>query len=575
MNNSDDEKIQNITNENDIPSTSMNNNNSDSGIAFSKSENEHPNLRKRKNKGKSNSDNNDNDNDNNNDNQIINNNDDNDNDNNNKFDKNEKLNDNVNDNIKIDDNFPTQKQKEKENEMGKKSQFSSDNEINQNSNSENLMKNPTINNATITLDHSTNTINSVSSSSSGSSSNSNLVDKCDLPQNLIESVMANLEKFCRPEPGSFVYNNFNINIINNQTNAITRTNNELNITENQQINNTTETNNVNIEENINNNFTTINNYHTNYNVFNNTFFDYIKHFLDKGCVNENPTVRVVSKVSKYSYVAFCVSVNFIVNSIVKSIRVTKWIFIQFKDFDKMLKGMLYFFAFIGILTYIYRNEYCWNFVKHVVKTVFYKTPTEIPKLTSHIPENISELNDKLQSAFSTKRIIKYLFKKSTEMTYILYNQTEQLIIESAKNTIQITNKLYNLTSPVVAESSRQLFSLFNSTMVYSMPLIQKSSDIFLSVLNDTVRTIRTDENLNKMASSIKDTIENTTPKIVSSGNEVYHSVNNFINDKILTDPNVSNFVHKLKSIFDTPVVENVQEVNKKVVENASDGDKKR
>jgi hypothetical protein len=454
------------------------------------------------------------------------------------------------------------------------------------------------------VDHTTNTVSSVSSTSnSNASSSTNLVSKNDLPQNFIEAFINNIDKICKQNSGSYVYNNFNINIINKQTNEITRTNNEVNITENNQINNNTKTNNVNIEENINNNITTINNYNTNYNIFNNSFFDYISHKLDKGCVNENPTIRAVSKVSKYSYIAFCVSVNFGVNTAIRAFKVTKWVFTQFKDFDKIFKGMVYFIVFVVILTSIYRNEYCWNFVKQVIKNVFHKssaspkssippvTTTEIPKiatqipkittqfpenLSNNIPNNLSELNEKIQSAVSAKEIIKLLLKKSTEMVYSAYNQTEHFIVDSSKNAIDYTYKMVNSTTPMIKDTSYQIYSAINSTIAGSIPLIQKSSDKIQSAVNSTVSAIWNNEKLNNIAHSVKDTITNNTPKaVVSSGNEIY----NFIDNKVLKDPYVNSFFNKIKNIFNntttasventTKVIENVQKINEKVVENAS------
>ncbi|ORX59163.1 hypothetical protein BCR36DRAFT_408687 [Piromyces finnis] len=526
---SSNEKIKNKK-ENDIPSNINNNNNINdiNDIAFNKSKKRNQYIRRRYN---NNNNNNNNDNKNDKSKKQFHKKYNNRNNYNNKKNSNNTINNNNN------NNNVSPKQKKVFKEKNNKELDSSEINNNRNLDSKDSMKESVNNACTILLDNTTSTVKKTSSSD-----NSDL-GKLEFQKNLIEALIANMDKLYKKDSGSFVYNNFNINIINNQTNEITNTetNNEVvTITENKQINNTTKTNNVKIEENINNSFTTINNYNTNYNVFNNPFFDYISHILNKGCVNKYQSIRILSKISKCSYITFCLSVNFCVNFLVKTFIITKWVFMQFKDFDKIFKGMIYFIIFVVISTYVYRNEYCWNFVKKFVKTLFHKD-------TTPIPEDFSKINEKIQSTFSAKEFIKILLRNSTKFISSLYNETEQIIIKQSMDIYNYASRMMNSTSPVIKNTTYQMFSAFNSTIVGSIPFIQKSSDKIQSSFNSIFSTIKKNEKVNNMAHSLKDTVLNTTPKIVSTGNEVYQSVNNFVNSKILNNPNINNFVNKIKN----------------------------
>jgi len=226
--------------------------------------------------------------------------------------------------------------------------------------------------------------------------------------------------------------------------------------------------------------------------------DSIGQFLDKHCVNENSTIRTIFIILKYLYKTTGYSVNFIVNTYKMAIKV----FNKFKDFIKNNKEMLLFLSILAIVYFLY-------------KTIIMKF-TEIPKITtqylknlsSNIPNNLSELNDKIWSAFSTKEIIKNLLKKSTEIVNMLYNQ----IVDSSKSVINSSNKVVNSTTPVIKDTSYQIYSTISSTVVGSIPYLQRSPDKIQSVVNSNISAILNNEKLNGMAHSVKDTVSNTTKK---------------------------------------------------------------
>ncbi|ORX86537.1 hypothetical protein BCR32DRAFT_289962 [Anaeromyces robustus] len=485
-----------------------------------------------------------------------------------------------------------------------------DNNNNNNDNDDN--KQTIINNANINLETSTNLVdvsgstknnnnddndndnnnngiieNNNNNNNNNSNSNNNMM--ISLPQNFLESLIPSIGgTVIKRDSESYIFNN--CNFIINQNTEITKTNNEVNITENNQIDNskTTSTSNVNIKETINNN-TTIYNYNTNYNVFNNSFFDFIQRFLDKGCTHENQKVRTFYKISKHSYKAFCKSVNFSVNALIKTFNISKWIFAQFKDFEKNFKGMIWFIGVVLVIVHVYRNDYLRGIIVKYIKSLFYKgssqtiasatatatatattaitATTTNPSLpTSEIPFlnnnkdgiNFDKIN-KTYNLFVNKNpldLIKYIIELSGQKINSALNQTEHFVINNSKSAFNYTNKIINTTTPAIKDVAYQFYSAVNTTLTSSIPVLEDKINSTLSFIFQKNR--KDDSDIFKSMSNLLSQSE-----LVKLGNSTYSSLKKSLNNTYVNDT-----FSKLKNIFSNTTSENIKEMNNKIADNA-------
>jgi len=363
---------------------------------------------------------------------------------------------------------------------------------------ENLSNTSTIKNDDLNLSTTTNIVG-FSGSIEG---NNNMIN---LPQNFVESLIPSIRGvLSKRDSESYVFNN--CNFIIHQNNEITKTNNEVNITENNKIDNskTTSTSNVNIENTVNN----IYNYNTYYNIFDNSFFDYIQRFLDKGCSHKNRKVQIFYKITKFTYTALCISINLSINTLIKAFKISRWTFTQFKDFDKIFKGMIYFIGFVLVVFYIYRSDYFRGIIINYIKSLLRKKssqplakittspatttntspllPTsEITFLNNKDGFNFSNLNGKITKAvniFAYKNTIKYIIRLSGQKINYALNQTENFVINNSKSAVNYTNKIINTTTPVIKNAAFQFYSAVNTTVTNSIPVLEHTINSTLSFI---------------------------------------------------------------------------------------------